>query len=142
MRILHLTMLVRRRVCKAKNSLIQSLPGGEGGLLASWLIHWPRCSGLHGPCHGSLIQRPNVARDLREVVGSPGRNVSQPDHILANPIVRHQAERRPRSSEVWLSVTQYDGVQIDSILVDQAKLGETSREVRTSHLYLPVVLGL
>ena len=73
---------------------------------------------------------------------SPGRNVSKPDHILANPIARHQTERRPRSSEVWLPVTQHDGVQIDSILVDQAKLGETSRQVRTGNLYLPVVLDL
>jgi len=61
------------------------------------------------------------------------RNVRQSDHILANPIIRHQAERRPGSSEIWLAVTKHDGVQVDSILIDQAKFGEASRQVLASN---------
>ena len=38
------------------------------------------------------------------------RNVGQPDHILANPITSHKAERRPGSGEIWLAVTKHDGV--------------------------------
>ena len=55
------------------------------------------------------------------------RNVGQPDHILANPIVSHEAERRPGSGEIGLAVTKHDGVQVDSLLIDQAKLGEALR---------------
>ena len=44
------------------------------------------------------------------------RNVRQPDHILANPIMSHKAERRPGSGEIWLAVAKHDGVQVDSIL--------------------------
>ena len=54
------------------------------------------------------------------------RNVGQPDHILANPIVSNQAERRPRPGEIWLAVTKHDGVQVDSILIDQAKFSEAA----------------
>jgi len=38
------------------------------------------------------------------------RNVGQPDHIVANPITSHKAERRPGSGEIWLAVTKHDGV--------------------------------
>jgi hypothetical protein len=55
------------------------------------------------------------------------RNVGQPDHILAHPIMSHQAERRPGSGEIGLAVTKHDGVQIDSILIDQAQFGEAVR---------------
>ena len=47
------------------------------------------------------------------------RNVGQPDHILANPIISHKAERRAGRGEIWLAVTKHDGVQVDSILIDQ-----------------------
>src|SRR5262245_16313433 len=70
------------------------------------------------------------------------RNVGQPDHILANPIISHKAERWPGASEIWLAVTKHDGVEVDSILVDQAKFGEASRQVRASNFDLPVALGL
>lgn len=70
------------------------------------------------------------------------RDVGQPDHILANPIMSHKAERRPGSGEIWLAVTKHDGVQVDSILIDQAKFGEAMRQVRASNLDLPVALGL
>src|SRR5690242_20798793 len=54
----------------------------------------------------------------------------------------HKAERRPGSGEIGLAVTKHDGVQVDSILVDQAKFGEALRQVRASNFDLPVALGL
>jgi pimeloyl-ACP methyl ester carboxylesterase len=70
------------------------------------------------------------------------RNVGQPDHILANPIVSHKAERRPGPGEIWLAVTEHDGVQVDSILIDQAKFGQAVRQVGASNFDLPVARGL
>jgi len=53
-----------------------------------------------------------------------------------------KAERRPGPGEIWLAVTNHDGVQVDSILVDQAKFGQALREVRACHFDLPVAPGL
>ncbi len=49
----------------------------------------------------------------------------------------HEAERRPGPGEIGLAVTKHDGVQVDSILIDQAKLGEALRQVRASNFNLP-----
>src|SRR5687767_13894715 len=54
----------------------------------------------------------------------------------------HKAQRRPRSAEIWLAATKHDRVQVDSILIDQAKLGEALRQVRAGNFDLPVALGL
>jgi hypothetical protein len=54
----------------------------------------------------------------------------------------HETERRPGSGEVRFAVTKHDGVQVDSILIDQAKFGEAVRQVRASNFNLPVALGL
>ena len=53
-----------------------------------------------------------------------------------------QAERRPGPREIWLAVTKHDGVQVDSILIDQAKFGQASRQGRASNFDLAVALGL
>ena len=70
------------------------------------------------------------------------RNVGQPDDILVNPVVSHQAERRPGSGEIWFAVTKHGGVKVDSILIDQAKFSETVRQGRAGNFDLPVALGL
>src|SRR5262245_38064026 len=54
----------------------------------------------------------------------------------------YKAEPRPGSGEIWLAVTKHDGMQVDSILIDQAKFGEALRQVRASNFDLPVALGL
>src|ERR1700734_1459258 len=41
-------------------------------------------------------------------------NVRQPNHVLANEIAGHKAERRPRAGEEWLAATKYDGVEVKS----------------------------
>src|ERR1700740_2851643 len=56
--------------------------------------------------------------------------------------MRHKAERRPGSGEIWLAVTKHDWGQVDSILIDQANFGEALRQVRASNFDLPVALGL
>jgi hypothetical protein len=43
-------------------------------------------------------------------------NVRQPNHVLANEIAGHKAERRPRAGEEWLAATKYEGVEVKSIL--------------------------
>src|SRR5438876_992855 len=40
------------------------------------------------------------------------------------------------------AVTKHDGVQVDSILIDQPKFGEALRQVRASNFDLPGALGL
>ena len=49
-----------------------------------------------------------VAEEIQALIGRLARlrgNVGQPDHILANPVIRHQAERRPRSGEIGFAAT-------------------------------------
>src|SRR5262245_49758065 len=76
------------------------------------------------PCQVSEhYQLASAAISIRRVARL-SRNVGQPDHILTNPVMSHQAERRPRSGEIWFAVTKDDWVQVDSILIDQAKFGE------------------
>ena len=50
-------------------------------------------------------------------------NVRQPNHVLANEIAGHKAERRPRAGEEWLAATKYDGVEVKSILINKTKVG-------------------
>src|SRR5829696_8018888 len=87
---------------------------------------------------GDTRAAPNLS--VRRVAGL-SRNVGQPDHILGNLITGHQAEPRPGSGEVWLAVAEHDGVQVDPILIDQAKFGEAVRQVGTSNFDLAVALG-
>ena len=46
------------------------------------------------------------------------------------------------SGEIWLAVTKHDGVQVNSILIDQTKFGEALRQVRASNFDLPIALSL
>ena len=43
--------------------------------------------------------RPDFSGDFHPASREINRNVGQPDHILANPIISHKAERRPGSGE-------------------------------------------
>jgi hypothetical protein len=83
-----------------------------------------------------------AGQDFHRRVARSSRNVGQPDHIIANPIMSDKAERRPGSGEIRLALTQHDGVQVDSILIDQAQFGEALRQVRPGNFDLPVALGL
>lgn len=48
------------------------------------------------------------------------RNVDQPDHVLVERVVSHQAQRRPRSREVGLAPAEHHRMQVDPVLIDQA----------------------
>ena len=87
---------------------------------------------MHAPCRrgsppkravpvalGPTQDQTSAAISIRRVARL-SRNVGQPDHILANPAISHKAERRPGSGEIWFAVPKHDGVQVDSILIDQA----------------------
>src|SRR5262245_42242173 len=109
---------------------------------------------MHAPCRrgsppkravpvalGPTQDQTSAAISIRRVARL-SRNVGQPDHILANTVISHKAARRPGSGEIWFAVTKDDGVQVDSILIDQTKFGEALRQVRASNFDLPVALGL
>src|ERR687891_1894502 len=99
-------------------------------------------SGVDVPINlGPIQDQTSAAISIRRVARLR-RNVGQPDHILANPITSHKAERRPGSGEIWFALTKHDGVQVDSILIDQAKFGEASRQVWSGNFDLPDALGL
>src|ERR687898_2605914 len=109
---------------------------------------------MHAPCRrgsppkravpvalGPTRDQTSAAISIRRVARL-SRNVGKPDHSLANPIISHKAERRPGSGEIWLTVTKHDGVQVDSILINEAKFSEALRQVWASNFDLPVALGL
>ena len=73
---------------------------------------------------------------------SSRRNVDQPDHILANPVIGHEAEAWPRAGEIGRAMTKHDGMQVDSIFIDQAEFGQAVRQGRAGHFDLPVAPGL
>ena len=70
-----------------------------------------------------------------------GRNIRQPDHILGNPLMSHEAERRAGAGEEWLAATHHNGAEIEPILVNETKIGQASRQDRAGNFDLPVALG-
>jgi hypothetical protein len=69
------------------------------------------------------------------------RYVGQPDHVGVELVVGHEAERWPGACEVGRAVTEYDRMQVDPILIDQAELGEAPGQAGAGNLHLPVALG-
>ena len=69
-------------------------------------------------------------------------NVGQPDHVLANQIAGHKAERPPGAGEEWLAATKHDGVEVELILINNTKVGQASCQVRSANFNLPVELSL
>jgi hypothetical protein len=43
--------------------------------------------------------------------------------LLADQVDGHKADRRPGAREEWLAVTKHDRAEIESILINNAKLG-------------------
>ena len=75
-------------------------------------------------------------------VALSSRNIGQPDHILANETAAHETERRPGPGEEWLAATKHDGVEVESIFIDETKVGQASREVWSGDVDLPSELAL
>src|SRR6202043_321569 len=95
-----------------------------------------RCSPETGcPCGRSWLQwaitrrrlsaqsGPDASAQSVERVARLSRNVRQPNHVLANEIAGHKAERRPGAGEEWLAATKYDGVEVKSILINKTHFG-------------------
>ena len=57
------------------------------------------------------------------------RNVRQPNYILANSFAVHKAERRSGADEEWLPMTKHDGMEVESILINQTKIGQAPCQV-------------
>src|SRR5262249_5844631 len=68
-------------------------------------------------------------------------NVRQPNHILANSFAVHKAERRPGADEEWLPMTKHDGMEVESILINQTKIGQAPCQVLSGNVNLPVQLS-
>src|SRR5262245_40467057 len=61
---------------------------------------------------------------VRRGVARLSRNVRQPDHVLANSFAGHKAQPWPGAGEEWLSRPEYDGMDVESILINQIKAGQ------------------
>src|ERR1700722_17068084 len=62
--------------------------------------------------------------------------------MRGNSIAGHKAQRRPRAGEEWLAVTKHDGMQVESILIDQTEIGEALRQLWSANVNLPGKLSL
>src|SRR5215469_11075494 len=69
------------------------------------------------------------------------RNVRQPDHVLANSFAGHQAEPRPGAGEEWLARPEHDGMDVESILINQTKVGQAPCQVGSGYVDLPIEFG-
>src|SRR5262245_53226913 len=69
-------------------------------------------------------------------------NVRQPNHILANSFAVHKAERRPCPDEEWLPMTKHDGMEVESILINQTKIRQAPCQVWSGNVDLPIHLSL
>ena len=76
---------------------------------------------------GNVVE---AATDAKEVGTAPGRgsgrDVRQPNDILANGIVGNQAKGRPRAREERLAAPQDDGMKVESTLVDATKVAQAA----------------
>jgi hypothetical protein len=70
------------------------------------------------------------------------RNVGQPDHVLANYIAGHKAERRPGAGEEWRATTKNDGAEVESIFIDKTKVGQPPCQDWSCNINLPNLLSL
>jgi len=65
---------------------------------------------------------PDVSAQFVARVARLSWNVRQPDRVLANRIAGHKAERRPGAGEEWRAVTEHEGAEVESILIDKTNV--------------------
>ncbi len=78
---------------------------------------------------------------LRAGPAELGRNVCQPDRVLADQIVGHETKRRHGAREEWLAVTKNDRMQVELIRIDETKPAQALRKLRTANFNLSSELG-
>ena len=71
-----------------------------------------------------------LLRSGSQVLASGG-SVGQPDDVFGDPVACNKAERQPRAGEEWLAATKHDWVQVASILINEIKVSETPRQIRS-----------
>ena len=69
------------------------------------------------------------------------RDACQPDHVLANSFAGHKAESRPGAGEEWLAMTKHDGMDVESILINEIKVGQAPCQVGSGYVDLPIQFG-
>lgn len=91
-----------------------------------------------------MIERASARLAVADMLGvkSPIRNVRQPDHILVDLIAGREAERRRGAAEEQRAATKHDGVKVDPILVNKAKIGQAVRQLRSANAKLSGELSL
>src|SRR5260370_9161792 len=92
-----------------------------------------RVSTLSGPVESAQ----SVGRVVRL-----SRNVRQPDYIPANACAGQKAEPRPGAGEERLAMTKHDGMDVESILINQTKVGQAPCQVWSGYVDLPFQLSL
>ncbi len=71
-----------------------------------------------------------------------GRNIPRPDRVLPDQIAGHKAESRPGADEERRAVTEYDGMEIELILINQTEVGHACCQVWSTNFNHPGELGL
>jgi hypothetical protein len=80
-----------------------------------------------GKTRPSSQRASTVSAQCLGCVACLGWNVCQPDRVLVDLVACHKAERWPRPSEEWLAATKHDGAQVESVLINQAEVGQALR---------------
>ena len=110
------------------------IQGSDGTLYGSTTQAAPRASARSSKsrCNDcGAVDKPRLSR-----------YVGQPHHIPVNSFAAHKAQRRPRTGEEWLPVSNHDRVQVESILIDQTEIGEALRQLWPANFNLPGKLTL
>src|SRR5579872_1666000 len=71
-----------------------------------------------------------------------GWDVRQPDRILADEVGRHKAQRRPGGGEIGLAATEGERAEVETVFVDETKVGQGPCEFRAGDVDLASDLRL
>ena len=97
----------------------------------------PRGSRAHGMRRQKPLGLIDASAQSVGRVALLSRNVCQSNRVLANWIAGHKAERRPGAGEERLAAAKHDGAEVEPILIDETKVGQASRQVRSGDANLP-----
>src|ERR1043166_2663703 len=70
------------------------------------------------------------------------RNVRQPDQVAGDDFVGHKVERWSGTGEEWRATAEHDGVEVESIFIDQAGLRQCVRQDRSANENFAGQIGL
>jgi hypothetical protein len=96
----------------------------------------------HVPMAGSGSSRKRGGRRVLapKPVGKVPRlsgNVGQSNHAVADEIAGHEAERLPWAGEERRAVTEHEGAEIESILINKTEVGQALRQAWPGDVNLP-----